>query len=44
MFTIFKETFSFDNITQQQRFIQKKNAKEMCNCKHITHMSTDMKK
>ena len=44
LFAISREAFSFDNITQQQRFMQKKIAKEMYNCKHLTHMSTDMRK
>ena len=44
LLAISRDAFSFDNITQQQRFMQMKITKEMYNCKHLTHMITDMRK
>ena len=44
LFAIATKAFTFTDSAQRQRYMQKKIAKEMYNCKHLTHINKDMRK
>ena len=43
LFVISKEFFSIDEISQNQRCMQRKIAKEMYSCQYLTHENKDMR-